>query len=258
MALVIGTNMASLNAQRHLSSSQSKMATAMERLATGLRANTGKDDAAGLAIGSRLSGQIRSGNQAVRNANDGISIAKAGDAVLAEMGNMLERMRELATQKGDGALSTTDLANIDTEMDAIGAELTAIEGAAMFGSNVLLGGLSIDFTVGIASTDIYTLTSTAVVTGVSSASTVENVDTAMDAVTTARAEFGAAMTALEARANNTAALAEGLAAARSQIMDTDIAQETANMTKASVLQQAGIAVLAQANQAPNLVLSLLR
>ena len=234
------------------------MAVAMERLSTGMRINTGKDDAAGLAIGSRLGAQVRSANQAVRNANDGISIAKAGDSALAEMTRMLERMRELATELGDGALSTSDLTNISTEMDAIGTELTAIEGAATFGTSLLLGGLSVDFTVGIATSDVYTLTTTAVATSVSSASTVGDIDTAIDAVTTARAEFGAAMTALESRANNTAAIAESLAAARSQIMDTDIAQETANMTTASVLQQAGIAVLAQANQAPNMVLSLLR
>lgn len=258
MALIIGTNMASLNAQRHLSGAQGKAAVAMERLSTGMRVNTGKDDAAGLAIGSRLGAQVRSANQAVRNANDGISIAKAGDSALQEMTRMLERMRELATEMGDGALTAADKANISTEMNAIGAELTAIEGNAKFGSSILLGGLTISFTVGVGAADTYTLTSTAVATAVNSVSDVDAIDTAIGKVTTARAEFGSAMTALESRSNNTAAIGESLAAARSQIMDTDIAQETANMTTASVLQQAGIAVLAQANQAPNMVLSLLR
>jgi flagellin len=167
-------------------------------------------------------------------------------------------MRELATQKGNGALSAGDKGNIDTEMKAIGAEITNIEGSATFNGNKLLGGLTNKFQVGEAATDTYTFATTAVASGVSEASTIAQIETAIDKVTAARAEFGSAATALESRANNSAALAENLSAARSRIMDADIAQESANMTKASVLQQAGVSVLAQANQAPNVVLSLLR
>ena len=258
MALIIGTNMASLNAQRHLSTAQNKSATAMERLSTGLRINSGKDDAAGLAIGSRIGSVIRGLNQAVKNANDGISLAKSGDGALAELGSMLDRMRELATESGNGVLSTSDLANIDTEMDAIGTEIDNIIATASFNGNVLLGGLANVFQVGETVADIYTFATTAVTGGLSSISSIANIETAIDEVSAARGEFGIAMSALESRSNNASTLSENLSAARSRIMDADIAQETANMTQANVMQQAGIAVLAQANQAPNMVLALLR
>jgi flagellin len=262
MALVIGTNMASINAQRHLSSSQAKSAIAMERLSTGLRINSGQDDSAGLAIGSKMGATIRGLNQAVRNANDGVSLAKTGDGALGEMSNMLDRMRELATEQNNGALSTTDLANVDTEMTAIADEIGNIVTNAKFnGIQLLDTAVTAEFQVGQDDTDVYTFATTAItaaVTGLSSTSTVSDIETAIDEVSGARAAFGSAMTALESRAANTATLAENLTAARGRIMDADIAQETANMTKASVLQQAGIAVLAQANQTPNMVLSLLR
>jgi len=264
MALVIGTNMASLNAQRHLSGSQAKSAVAMERLSTGLRINTGQDDAAGLGIGNRLSATIRGLNQAVRNANDGVSMAKAGDGALGEISGMLDRMMELSTEYNDGALGTSDKTSIDNEMTAIGAEITNIIGNTQFNGIKLLDGTStsVDFQVGqdpTAAGDMYTL-NLAAVTAVTltAGSSAANITTVINDVSTARGAFGAAMTALQARSANTAALAENLTAARGQIMDADIAQETANMTKASVLQQAGIAVLAQANQTPNMVLSLLR
>ncbi len=258
MALVIGTNMASLNAQRHLSASQGKSAVAMERLSTGMRINTGQDDGAGLAIGSKMGATIRGINQAVRNANDGVSLAKAGDGALDQMSSMLDRMRELAAEKLDGALSTSDLTNVDTEMNAIGTEIDNIITNAEFNGYNLLGGLTNVFQVGGNDTDLYTFATSAVTGGLSSASDQAGIETVIDLVSTARSEFGSAMTALESRAANSATLAENLTAARGRIMDADIAQETANMTKASVLQQAGIAVLAQANQTPNMVLSLLR
>ena len=259
MALVINTNMASLNAQRHLSGSQNKLATAMERLSTGLRINSGKDDGAGLAIASKLGATIRGLNQAVRNSNDGISLAKAGDGALGEVSSMLERMRELATQKGDGALSTTDLQNISTEMGALATEIGSIVSNAKFNGQNLLDGSTYDFQVGESASDKYTVTTANIGTAnaLSAGSSITTIESAIDEVTQARANFGSDMTALESRANNSAAQAENLAAARSQIMDADVAQETANMTQASVLQQAGISVLAQANQSPNIVLKLL-
>jgi flagellin len=257
MALTINTNLASLNAQRHLSSSQSKLAQSMERLSTGLRINSGQDDAAGLGISSRLGAKIRGLNQAVRNANDGISMAKAGDGALAEVANMLERMRELATQSGDGALSAKDKSAITLEQSALTVEISNIKKNTKFNSVLLLSGLSKTFTVGEASGDTYTLAPTT--TGiVPTGKTIALIETAIDNVSKARGEFGKAITVLESRAANSMALGENLTAARSRILDADIAQETANMTKASILQQAGVSILAQANQSPNIVLSLLK
>ena len=254
MAMVINTNMASLNAQRHLSGSQSKLAKSMERLATGKRINSGQDDAAGLGISSRLGGKIRALNQSVRNANDGVSMAKAGDGALAEVASMLERMRELVNQKGDGALSAADKSAITAEMTSLQTEITNIKTNTKFNGVDLLGGLNVDFIVG--ETDTYTLNVPAAsVAAGSSASTVE---AAIDSVSKARANFGKAITVLESRAKNSAALAENLSAAKSQILDADIAAETAEMTKANVLQQAGVSILAQANQSPQVVLSLLQ
>lgn len=259
MSLIIGTNLASLNAQRHLAGAQQRSNLAMERLSTGLRINTGKDDGAGLAIGSKMGATIRGLNQAVRNANDGISMAKAGDGALGEVSNMLARMRELATEKINGALSDSDLSNISTEMNALGSAIDNIISTAKFNGISLLAGLVASFQVGAASSDIYILSVAAPsATGMNAGSTITEIEAAIDAVSKARAAFGSAMTALESRAANSATLAENLTSARSQIMDADIAQETANMTQSNVLQQAGIAVLAQANQAPNMVLSLLR
>jgi flagellin len=259
MALVINTNVASLNAQRHLSGSQSKLAVSMERLSTGLRINSGQDDGAGLAIGSKLGAKVRGLNQAVRNANDGISLAKTGDAALAEVGSMLERMRELATQKVNGALGASDIANITTELTALNTEITAIKTNATFNGTALLSAkVAAEFQVGEAAADKYTFNITVGAINPAATDSIANIESAIDEVTKARAAFGSAATALESRANNSAALAENLSAARSRIMDADIAQESANMTKASVLQQAGVSVLAQANQAPNVVLSLLR
>jgi flagellin len=260
MAMVINTNMASLNAQRHLSGSQSKLAKSMERLATGKRINTGQDDAAGLGISSRLGGKIRALNQSVRNANDGVSMAKAGDGALAEVANMLERMRELVNQRGDGALSTTDKAAINSEMSSLQVEINKVVSTTEFnGVKLLNGDLNAEFIVG--ETDTYDLKMSAVdaVAGATaSAMTASTVEAAIDNVSTARGEFGKAITVLESRAANSAALSENLSAAKSQILDADIAAETAEMTKANVLQQAGVSILAQANQSPQVVLSLLQ
>ena len=267
MAMVINTNMASLNAQRHLSGSQSKLAKSMERLATGKRINSGQDDAAGLGISTRLGGKIRALNQSVRNANDGVSMAKAGDGALAEVANMLERMRELVNQKGDGALSPDDLSAINLEMSSLGAEVRNIVANTKFNDKALLTGsvtsAGYTFTVGENASDDYTLKianfsasiTSAKVGGAASAGTIED---AIDAISKARGEFGKAITVLESRAANSAALSENLSAARSQILDADIAAETAEMTKANVLQQAGVSILAQANQSPQTVLSLLQ
>ncbi|MGE4345344.1 MAG: flagellin [Geoalkalibacter sp.] len=259
MAMVINTNMASLNAQRHLSGSQSRLAKSMERLATGKRINTGQDDAAGLGISSRLGGKIRALNQSVRNANDGISMAKAGDGALAEVANMLERMRELVQQSGDGALSTTDQSAITLELSSLNTEMKSIRTGTKFNGVNLLSGLNANFTVG--ETDVYNLKVPSIHSTAANATgsyTASSVEYAIDNISKARGNFGKAITVLESRAANSAALAENLSAARSQILDADIAAETAEMTKANVLQQAGVSILAQANQSPQVVLSLLQ
>jgi flagellin len=257
MALVINTNMASLNAQRHLAGSQNKLAKSMERLATGKRINSGQDDAAGLGIATRIGGKIRALNQSVRNANDGISMAKAGDGALQEIANMLERMRELVNQKGDGALSTTDKSSITTEMSALQTEITSIKTNTKFnGVQLLNGALSTSFIVGEADSETYAFNVAAA--SVAAGSTSATVEAAMDSVSKARGAFGTAITVLQSRASNSATLAENLSAARSQILDADVAAETAEMTKASVLQQAGVSILSQANQSPQVVLSLLQ
>ncbi|TFG42869.1 MAG: flagellin FliC, partial [Syntrophobacterales bacterium] len=232
----------------------SKLAKSMERLATGKRINSGQDDAAGLGISSRLGGKIRALNQSVRNANDGVSMAKAGDGALAEVASMLERMRELVNQKGDGALSTADKSAITAEMTSLQTEITNIKTNTKFNGVSLLGGLNATFTVG--ETDTYNLNVAAA--SVAAGSTATTVEAAIDSVSKARGNFGKAITVLESRAKNSAALSENLSAARSQILDADIASETAEMTKASVLQQAGVSILAQANQSPQVVLSLLQ
>jgi flagellin len=257
MALVINTNMASLNAQRHLSGSQTKLAKSMERLATGKRINSGQDDAAGLGIATRLGGKIRALNQSVRNANDGISMAKAGDGALQEVANMLERMRELINQKGDGALSAADKSSITTEMTALQTEITSIKTNTKFnGVSLLNATLTTSFIVGESDSEKYTFAVNAA--SVAAGSTSTSVEAAMDSVSKARGSFGTAITVLQSRASNSATLAENLSAAKSQILDADIAAETAEMTKASVLQQAGVSILAQANQSPQVVLSLLQ
>ena len=267
MAMVINTNMASLNAQRHLSGSQSKLAKSMERLATGKRINSGQDDAAGLGISTRLGGKIRALNQSVRNANDGVSMAKAGDGALAEVANMLERMRELVNQKGDGALSANDLSAINLEMSSLGSEVRNIVNNTKFNDKALLTSAitssGYTFTVGENASDDYTLKITGFTSAVASgtlggAASAGTIEDAIDAISKARGEFGKAITVLESRAANSAALSENLSAARSQILDADIAAETAEMTKANVLQQAGVSILAQANQSPQTVLSLLQ
>ncbi|MDY0268637.1 flagellin [Trichloromonas sp.] len=267
MAMVINTNMASLNAQRHLSGSQSKLAKSMERLATGKRINSGQDDAAGLGISSRLGGKIRALNQSVRNANDGVSMAKAGDGALAEVGNMLERMRELVNQKGDGALSPDDIEAINVEISSLATEVGNVVTNTKFNAKNLLSGdiesTGYKFTVGENGDNAgesFTLKISGFGTDltVGRTSTASQIETAIDTVSTVRGEFGKSITVLESRAANSAALAENLSAAKSQILDADIAAETAEMTKANVLQQAGVSILAQANQSPQVVLSLLQ
>jgi len=266
MAQTINTNIMSMNSQRHLSTSQSSLATSVERLSSGLRVNSARDDAAGLAISQRMEAQVRGSTQAIRNANDGISLAQAAEGALNEVGSMLQRMRELAVQSANGTNSGSDRTNLDAEYQALDAEITRLAGSTTFnGLSIIAGdaGATV-FQVGANVADTLTITTSAV-TGVGGdVSTVVNsnlaitaIDTAIDSIAGDRAAYGAASSRFSSAINNLQINVETTAAARGRIIDADFAVETANMTRASILQQAGTAMVSQANQLPQNVLSLL-
>lgn len=275
MALTINTNVASLNAQRNLGSTQGALAKSMQRLSSGLRINSAKDDAAGLAISDRMTAQIRGLNQAVRNANDGISLAQTAEGALQETTNILQRMRELAVQSSNGTNTTADRNSLDAEFQQLISETDRIASDTSFnGLNVLDGSFAATanaaiFQVGadvgqtisinIASATAGGLSvATLDVTSFSNAqAAISAIDGAIDSVDTIRGDLGAVQNRFESTISNLQNVAENVTAARSRIMDADIAQETSNMTKMNILQQAGTSILAQANQAPQLALSLL-
>ncbi len=271
MALTINTNINSLNAQRNLNSSQSAMSTAMERLSSGLRINSAKDDAAGLAISNRFTTQIRGLNQAVRNANDGISLAQTTESALAEVTNNLQRIRELAVQSSNATNSTEDRAALNAEVLQRLAENTRIATQTSFnGVNTLDGTAgALDFQVGANAGEFITVTlgtniGTATGTGLGTVDTVAAAqlmiaaaDQALEDVSTLRSDLGAVQNRFESTISNLSTIAQNLDASRSRIEDADFASETAKMTRAQILQQAGVSVLAQANSLPQTVLKLL-
>ena len=268
MAQTINTNVMSLTAQRNLSKSQVSLSTSMQRLSSGLRINSAKDDAAGLAIAERMNTQVRGMNVAIRNANDGISLAQTAEGGLQEAGNMLQRMRELAIQSKNGTNNTNDRANLDAEFQELNAEITRIAETTKFNGATVLdnSGDSVVFQVGANNTTADTLSiklatvaSMAVdVTTVALASAaIDAIDSMIDEVTTSRAAFGAVQSRFESAINNLQVGMENQAAARGRIVDADFAVETANMTRSQILQQAGNAMVSQANSAPQSVLQLL-
>jgi len=270
MAQIINTNIMSLNAQRNLSTTQNTLATAVQRLSSGLRVNSAKDDAAGLAIAERMNTQIRGMNVAIRNANDGISLAQTAEGALGQITEMAQRMRELAVQSRNATNTAADRTNLDAEYQQLAAEITrTIANTSFNGQAILSAGGTQDFQVGAGTTanDRISITTTTL-TGVFTAGnilTTAAVDTAMGAIdtllttaTSHRATYGAAQNRFESVISNLQVSAESQTAARSRIMDADFAAETAAMTRAQVLQQAGTAMLAQANQMPNTVLQLLQ
>ena len=267
MPQTINTNISSLNAQRNLTTSQSSLATSMERLSSGLRVNSAKDDAAGLAIADRMNAQIRGTNVAIRNANDGISLAQTAEGALATVTDALQRMRELAVQAQNGTNGTSDRANLDTEYQQLSSEITRIAAQTKFNGSAVIGagaGAQV-FQVGANNGDTLTVTTTAVTTvtgGVTTAAAASTalaaIDTALDTITTNRATYGAAMSRFEFAISNLRITGENQSAARGRIMDADFAAETANLSRSQILQQAGTAMVAQANQLPQGVLSLLR
>lgn len=283
MAQTINTNVMSLTAQRNLTQSQSTLATSMQRLSSGLRVNSAKDDAAGLAIAERMNTQVRGMNVAIRNANDGISLAQTAEGGMQEMSNMLQRMRELAVQSANGTNSADDRANLDAEYQALNSEIGRIAETTQFnGVSVLntpptgAGSAAVDativFQVGANTASANTLSIslkeiTAVETAGGSATDITTVsgttaaisaiDDMISTVTTARADYGAVQSRFESAINNLQVGMENQSAARGRIMDADFAVETANMTRSQILQQAGNAMVSQANSAPQSVLQLL-
>jgi flagellin len=271
MALTINTNVASLNAQRNLGMSQNGVNKSMQRLSSGLRINSAKDDAAGLGISNRMTAQIRGLNQAVRNANDGISLAQTAEGALGESTNILQRMRELAIQSANDTNSVDDRNSLNAEVTQLVAELDRIAANTTFNGRGLLNGSTAGalFHVGAEAgqTISVTITSAGATTLGVGAATVSTqvgadaaiglVDTALTTIDSIRGSLGAVQNRFESTIANLSNVSENLSAARSRILDADIAQESSNMTKFNILQQAGVSILAQANQAPQLALSLL-
>ncbi len=274
MPQTINTNLVSLNAQRNLSASQSSLATSMQRLSSGLRVNSAKDDAAGLAIAERMNTQLRGMNVAMRNANDAISLSQTAEGALGKVGDMLQRMRELAVQGANATNSSADSTSLDAEFQQLGAEITRTIGATKFNGLAILAGnagtqtfqvgANNGDTVNVVTTNMSTGTAiqTAVagnITNSTNANTaLTNLDSAIDAVNSQRALYGAAQNRFDSIVSTLQVASENQAAARSRIMDADFAAETANLSRAQILQQAGTAMVAQANQLPQSVLSLLR
>jgi flagellin len=267
MPQTINTNVVSLNAQRNLSTSQSSLATSMQRLSSGLRINSAKDDAAGLAIADRMNTQIRGINVAIRNANDGISLAQTADGALATVTDALQRMRELAVQAQNGSNGTSDRANLDTEYQQLSQEITRIAAQTKFNGTAIIGasaGAQV-FQVGANNGDTLTITTSTVTTVAGDLTTAGNastalaaIDTELTTIDTSRATYGAAMSRFSYAISNLQTSGENQTAARGRIMDADFAAETANLSRAQILQQAGTAMVAQANQLPNIVMKLLQ
>ena len=287
MPQTINTNLNSLNAQRSLSSSQSSLAMSMQRLSSGMRVNSAKDDAAGLAIAERMTSQVRGMNVAMRNANDGISMSQTAEGAMGKVTDSLQRMRELAVQAANSTNSDTDKNSLDKEFGELSKEIQRVLGGTSFNGQHMLGSDAKAFvfqvganttandTINITTSD---LTSDSTVTAVagtdnqgsgravidSTASSVavqgviDQIDTALSTVNDNRAIMGASQSRFDSVIANLQHSVENQTAAKSRIMDTDFAAETANLSRAQILQQAGNAMVAQANQLPNQVMTLLR
>lgn len=262
---VINTNITALIGQNNLNKSQSSLQTSMERLSSGLRINSAKDDAAGQAIANRMTAQVKGLAQAQRNANDGISLAQTAEGALNEVNNNLQRIRELTVQALNGTNSDSDLASIQAEVDERLAEIDKISSDTDFnGKKILSAGETFTFQVGSEdgqTRDIeiddptgWNISSHDITGGTG---TLAEIDEAIAAVDTQRGKLGAAMNRFESVIQNLATTEQNISAARSRIEDADYAKEVSNMTRANILQQAGTSVLAQANQSPQSVLSLL-
>jgi flagellin len=274
MSTVINTNVPALIAQRSLSKTSGEMSIALQRLSTGLRINSAKDDAAGLAISERLTSQIRGYNQAIRNAGDGISLAQTAEGGMDGITSGLQRMRELAVQAANYSNTTADRAAINAEFSQLKTEIDRVSTQTKFNTKSLLDGsfTAADFQVGPNSGEIITVSAITnlgatalgitaavdVTTAANASSALSTIDTALNTVTTARANLGASINRFEQTISNLRVTVESLQTSRSRVQDADFAAETASLTRLQILQQSGTAVLAQANAIPQNVLSLLR
>jgi len=282
MAMVINTNVASINSQRMLSMSGKSLATSMERLSSGLRVNSAKDDAAGLAISDRMNAQVRGMTVAVRNANDGISMAQTAESAMGAITETLQRMRDLSVQSANSAaVGSGDREKLQTEFKQLGQEVfRIIKNSEFNGKKILNGSLSgANFQVGANTSDnnqisitvsnlstlsgLKSLFGSVVSIGSGAASgavrgAINSIDTAIEKIDFFRAKLGAVQNRFNTTINNLQSGIENTSAAKSRIIDTDFATETANLSRSQILQQAGTAMLAQANQSSQNVLSLLR
>jgi flagellin len=277
MPQVINTNILSMTAQSNLNHTQSSLATAVQRLSSGLRINSSMDDPAGLAISMRMGSQVSGMQVAVRNANDAISLAQVADGTLGTVGNMLQQMRDLAVQASNGTNGSGDLANLQTEFTSLATEInrelsqTTFNGIAILGSGAgsttYQVGANAGQSVSLTTTNMATASAVTTVTndatsiaagGTLSSALITSIDSALSSINTERAKYGADQAEFEGVISNLQTGVTNQAAAESRIRDADYAQETSNLTRAQILQQAGTAMLAQANALPQSVLNLLK
>ena len=257
--MIINHNIASMNTHNQLAINNSATSKSIEKLSSGLRINRAADDAAGLSISEKMRGQIRGLTQASRNAQDGISRIQTAEGALNEVSNMLVRMKELAVQKANGTYNADDKSNLNLEMDSLGDEIDNIIDNTKFNGQAVIGTKA-DIIISDNGTTALTIASTALAASktLGSGSSVTNIESAITAVNSQRATYGSQQNRLESTVRNLNTTVENLQAAESRIRDTDMANEMATFTKNNILQQAATAMLAQANQAPQGVLNLLR
>jgi flagellin len=273
MSLFVNTNVASLNAQRQLNDSSTALNTSFERLSSGFRINRAADDAAGLQISDRLTSQIQGLNQAVRNANDAISVTQTAEGALSEVTTSLQRIRVLAVQSQNGINSSADRTALQAEVIQLQAEISRVASTTEFGGvNLLNGGFSAVFLVGANANQtisvnlsspggfgasglgVGTLT---VATAAEASAAITSIDTAISTIGAQRADLGALQNRFQSTIRNLSNISENISSARSQIRDTDFAIETAELTRNQIVQQASLSILSQANQQPQTALSLL-
>ena len=292
MASVLNTNMASISAQRYLTTAQNKLTASFERLSSGSRINRAQDDAAGMGISQKLTASINATSMSMRNANDAVGVIQTAEGALAEISTMLQRFKELSVQGANAALSNTQRGFLATEMDGLATEIKAVADRTKFNGQALLNsGGTLSFQTGEQTTDKIDIVTVDIKTGTALFNSVKElvtdttytstgitnsdisvsgigfsaftslagtIDSAINEIATQRATFGAQVNRLNHNLNNLSALYENLSAANSRVMDTDYANETASLTKTQILQQAATAMLSQANSQPNVVLALLK
>ncbi|CAI2389134.1 MULTISPECIES: flagellin N-terminal helical domain-containing protein [Alteromonas] len=278
MSLFVNTNVSSINAQRQLFDVNDRLNTSFERLSSGFRINSAADDAAGLQISDRLTSQVQGLNQAVRNANDAISLSQTAEGALSEVTTSLQRIRTLAVQSQNGINSSADRQALQKEVSALRTEISRIATDTQFGNvNILDGNFSAKFLVGanagqtisvnLSSTNLGSIsgfsatglgiTTNDVSTAAGASSLLSDIDAAISGIGAVRADLGALQNRFQSTIRNLSNISENLSSARSQIRDTDFATETAELTRNQIIQQASVSVLSQANQRPQTALSLL-